>query len=107
MQIDEIIKTAAETKVPDWLENHPHNSEDRRNEKTNAIYLAKNHLSWNGQLQSAGTFTFDKRLILTKDGLTRSEWLLPELFSAAEISYHNNDSWKEGYFQFAVGVKNS
>lgn len=35
-------------------------------------------------------------------GLSRSKWDLPDCFRKAEISYHGNDSWKEGYFQSAA-----
>ncbi|MDD1742889.1 MAG: hypothetical protein LUQ47_06110 [Methanotrichaceae archaeon] len=70
-------------KGANWLEYHPHNSEHRRKNKTNTIYVAKNQLSWNRQLLGAGTFKFNENLILTKNGLTGSKWLLPEFFKAA------------------------
>jgi hypothetical protein len=35
---------------------------------------------------------------LTKKGLSRSKWDLPDYFRDAGISYHKN-SWKNGYFQ--------
>ncbi|MCJ7444532.1 MAG: hypothetical protein MUO26_08390 [Methanotrichaceae archaeon] len=99
MQIDEIMKITDKRAVPDWLKYHPHNSENRRKNKTNTIYMAKSHLSWNNQLPDAGNFKFNEILVLTKEGLTRSKWCLPEFFKATEISYHSKDSWKDGYFQ--------
>lgn len=64
--------------------------------------MAKDHLSWNKQLPGAGTFKFNKILVLTKNKLTRSKWLLPEFFKTAEISFHNKNSWKDGYFKSAA-----
>jgi hypothetical protein len=102
LQIDKILKITNETKVPKWIEYHPHNSENRRKYETNTIYVAKECLSWNRQLPGAGTFKFNRNIVLTKDGLTRSKWCLPEFFKVAEISFHNTDSWKDGYFQSAA-----
>ena len=53
-------------------------------------------------LPGAGRFKFHDKLILTKKGLSRSKWDLPYRFREAEISYHNEDSWKDRYFQSAA-----
>jgi hypothetical protein len=45
---------------------------------------------------------FNDNLVLTKKGLSRSKWDLPDCFSKAKISYHNDRSWKGGYFQSAA-----
>jgi len=59
-------------------------------------------LSWNSTLAGAGRFVFNDKLVLTKKGLSRSKWDLPDCFREAKISYHDEDSWKEGYFQSAA-----
>ena len=81
---------------------HPHTDEKRRNNKTNTIYIARDRLRWNESLPGAGRFKFHDKLILTKKGLSRSKWDLPDCFKEAEISYHNKDSWKDRYFQSAA-----
>jgi len=81
---------------------HPHANEKRRKNKTNTLYIARPKLSWNGSLPSAGRFMFNDNLVLTKEGLSRSKWDLPDCFRDAEVSYHKEDSWKDGYFQSAA-----
>jgi hypothetical protein len=53
-------------------------------------------------LPGAGRFIFNDQLVLTKKGLSRSKWVLPDFFEDAEISYHHEESWKDGYFQSAA-----
>jgi hypothetical protein len=81
---------------------HPHTNEKRRNNKTNTIYIARDNLTWNESLPGAGRFMFNDKLVLTKEGFSRSKWNLPDFFRDAEISFHNEDSWKDGYFQSAA-----
>ena len=100
-QIDEIVKVDRECKVPDWMSHHPHADECSRSNDSNTIYIARPELSWNRLLPGAGRFEFREDLVLTKQGLSRSKWCLPDCFRDAEISFHNRDSWKEGYFQSA------
>jgi hypothetical protein len=45
---------------------------------------------------------YNEGLVLTKKGFSRSKWDLPDYFQKAEISFHNDKSWKEGYFQSAA-----
>jgi len=84
------------------MEYHPHTNGWRRSNKTNTIYIARDNLSWNETIPGSGVFKFNDKLILTKKGLSRSKWDLPDLFKEAEISYHSKDSWKDGYFQSAA-----
>jgi hypothetical protein len=106
LQIGEIMKVNNKFDIPKWLAYHPHVAEERRNvepDKTkNTIYLARYNLCWNSSLPGAGRFMFNDKLVLTKEGFSRSKWNLPDCFKEAEISYHDEDSWKEGYFQSAA-----
>jgi len=43
---------------------------------------------------------FNDKLVLTKKGLSRSKWDLPDCFRDAEISYHKH-LWIDGYFKSA------
>jgi hypothetical protein len=100
LQIGEITKVDHEFDAPKWMKYHPHTKERYRNNKTNTIYIARDDLSWNEAIPGAGRFMFNDKLILTKKGLSRSKWDLPDCFKEAEISYHKH-SWKDGYFKSA------
>ena len=45
---------------------------------------------------------FNENLVLTKIGMTRSKWELPEVFRDLNISYHSKDSFKLDHFQSAA-----
>ncbi len=100
LQIGEIKKIDQGFDVPKWMIRHPHTNDKRKNNKTNTIYIARDNLSWNKSLPGAGRFIFNGKLVLTKKGLCKSKWDLPDCFKEAEISYHKTP-WKDGYFQSA------
>ena len=103
MQIGEIIESAE--KIPMWLKYHPHaNLEKYRvawEKKMNAIFLPMSNLTFAPKLPGSGTFCFKKKLILTKEGYSRSRWEFPETMRGVTIS-HNPKGWKQDYFQSAA-----
>jgi hypothetical protein len=101
MQIGKIVRIKPEYQEPKWMKGHPHLLPIYKESSNNTIYIAREQLSWNPELPGAGTLKFDKNLVLTKSGLTRTKWQLPEFFRRARISYHNDSNWKDGYFQSA------
>ena len=100
LQIGKIIRVGQGDDIPKWMEYHPHANIKRRNERANTIYVARNNLSWNESLPGAGRFMFNDKLVLTKKGLSKSKWDLPDCFRDAKISYHKSP-WKDRYFQSA------
>lgn len=99
MQIGEIIVPNAD--IPDWLKDHPHFGDKKdRDVANNAIYLPTDDLSIIPDLKGCGLLNYRKDRILTKDGLSKGRWNLPEFFKEVEISYHPNP-WKDNYFQSA------
>ena len=101
-QIGSIIKTNETNQIPEWLKTHPHTDKRRMKNSTNAIYIARKNLSWKPNLPGAGVFNFDKKLVLTKEGHSRSKWQLPEFFRNLSITHYSEKSWKkEGYFKSA------
>lgn len=106
LQIEDIFHTQQleRESLPVWLQDHPHvMSNDRYQNKLNTIYIARDHASWNSRIQGYGTFSYTSELKLTKEGLSRSKWNLPDIFRGQEITYHSESSWKpEGYFQSAA-----
>lgn len=79
--------------IPDRYSYHPHASPAFSAKKKNCLYLSDS--------KSSGTFKFDRNLILTKEGETRSKWALPECFRGLSITYHSDESWKDSYFESA------
>lgn len=100
LQIGQILNASGDTKLPKWLHDHPHADSRRMAKATNVIYVAADHVGNDSGLPGAGVFCFDDALALTKRGLSRSRWNLdPDIFRHLEISYHNENSWHDGYFQ--------
>lgn len=88
--------------VPEWLKYHPHVIENRIKKKKNCIYIGSNQTTWNSSLKGYGLFPkATDTLILTKKGMSRSKWNLPETFRKVPLTYHTGASWKNGYFQSA------
>lgn len=98
MQVGNIITSPDD--VPQWLMSHPHAC-NKRWQKNNAIYIAKDTLTLNNQLPGAGCFNYADTLKLTKDGCNRSIWALPDFFRDIHISY-NKKAWKEDGFHSAA-----
>jgi hypothetical protein len=100
LQVGSVIRTAKGDHLPNWLLEHPHALEHRVNRRTNAIYVAVPHLSWDKSLPGAGTFRFKSNLVLSKPGMSRSCWQLDrKIFGNANISYHTKDAWRDDYFK--------
>lgn len=103
MQIGEIIERYED--IPKWLQSHPHSNIDNYrsawNKNLNAIYLPTNKLSLAPELSGCGTFKFNKKFVLTKDGYGRSRWEFPKSMKGVPIS-HNPNGWKDEYFQSAA-----
>ena len=102
MQIGDIIESPE--MIPDWLHYHPHanmsNYMDSWEKGQNAIFIPSSYLSFAPQLSGSGTFKYNKRYVLTKEGYSRSRWNLPETMRGIPIS-HNPNGWKDQYFQSA------
>ena len=101
LQIDRKYYTATDTSLPEWVNYHPHMIERRKIRPNNCIYIAKDCVSWDETIPGYGCFSFDEQLKLSKNGMSRSKWALPDIFRGLDITYHSADSWKEDYFQSA------
>ena len=100
LEIGEIHKYG--NAFPDYAYHHPHTRSRLLNLPSNCIYVAKNRLSFNENFQGAGNLKYKPNLVLTKTGMSRSRWELPEFFKELNISYHSSTSFKENYFQSAA-----
>jgi hypothetical protein len=94
--------TKRRSNAPDWLKDHPHVGDKKeRDDEKNLIYLPTEKLSFMPDVNGCGLLKFRKNRILTKEGMSKSKWDLPDFFKKVEISYHPNP-WKGNYFQSAA-----
>lgn len=99
LHVDEVISKPKDfSKVGYHSHSHPR-YEGRSN---NSIYVASENLPFAKLLPGAGCLNYSPKLVLSKAGLTRSKWELKDFFRDVSISYHNRDSFKNGYFQSAA-----
>lgn len=101
LQVGEII-TVNQLTSKAWMNYHPHVKRGRQATDNDVVYIARESLSFNKDLQGSGTFKFSPELKLTKDGMSRYKWDLKDFMRDVNISYHSKKSWKEGYFQSAT-----
>jgi hypothetical protein len=87
---------------PDYAGHHPHARERFLNLPSNCIYVARDTLTFDETLPGADILKYRDNLVLTKKGMTRSKWELPDFFKKLDISYHTKESFKENYFQSAA-----
>ena len=97
----EVGEKCTSDKDIDKLVWHPHSKGPSRFYRPNAIYTATKFLM-NTNLPGYGTFKISKDLILTKEGLSRAKWNLPNVFRGKPMTYHSDKSQKEDYFQSAM-----
>ena len=97
LQVGDILRNPTKEQFP-WLDMHPHLDKDSGED---VIFVARPTLSWDANRPGADCLRYKPELVLTKEGLSRSRWQLPDFLRDVEISYHRKESWKEGYFQSA------
>ncbi len=101
LEIAEIIKVNTHN-IPAWMHYHPHYKTRHTTLLNDTLYVASKVLSFNNNIKGYGTFQYDPKLKLTKEGYSRSRWNLPKFFKQTSISFHNENSWKTDYFQSAA-----
>lgn len=90
-----------ESDIPVALVEHPHTEYHEAWKKGhNTIFMPSERLSFNDSLPGYGVLDYRKDRVLTKDGMSRRCWNMPDFFKEVSISY-NRDPWKDGYFQSA------
>ena len=100
MEVAEVIAAHGSAPLPPWLADHPHALPARRAASTNTVYVAADKLRLRDPKPGAGVFFFQDALALTKPGQSRGRWGLDaSLFQHLKISYHDQGSWRDGYFQ--------
>ena len=99
MQIGEIIDR--KENVPDSIKEHPHFMyNDAWASRQNAIFLPTHKLSILPSLSGCNVLNYRHDRVLTKDGMSRRYWDLPDFFKDVHISY-NTKSWLNDCFKSA------
>ncbi len=99
MQIGEIMRKPKESDFKPWMKYHAHALDDRVKDEENTIYVAREKLTWNENIQGAGTFKYHDDLVLTANGQIKSVWRLPHFFSQIPIGVSwNPKGYRNGYF---------
>ena len=82
LQVGKMVTDKEEITEYHW---HPHAHMSIDN---NCLFIARDTLSWNSNLDGYGVFSYDKRLVLTRDeAKNRSEWgELPELLKKYNLT---------------------
>ena len=103
LQIGSFYTHIENLNLPKELLYFPHAQKRFEGDKNNCIYVASKKLDFLDK-PGAGCFKFDESLILTKNlgkRYSRSKWGLPKKdFHKVNISYHNQESWKDNYDYF-------
>lgn len=86
------------TPCPTWMAYHPHAELHRRKRKNNTLYVARDTCAWDIRLPGAGMFSYDTSLVLSKPGMTKRHWKLPDHFRGLAITYHSDASWQDDCF---------
>ena len=92
LQVGDIVTDKNEISKYHW---HPHAC---MTTIKNCLFVARDTLSWDSNRSGYGVFQYDERLVLTKDGMSKSKWRLPELpiFNGSDtvkISKSRADAW--------------
>lgn len=98
LQIGKIYKSIEA--IPQQFQYHPHATTSRFKD-INCIYQATDKLTIDSSYNGYGIFKYHPELVLTKEGMSRSKWKLPEKFKEISISYHSKESFKKDYFDSA------
>jgi len=86
------------SKLPSQFNYHPH-AKIKKDKKINCIYESCDKLDFLSNIDGAACLKYNKNLVLTKNGCSRSKWELPDFFKQTKISYHSKKSWRHDYFQ--------
>ena len=100
LQISEKFQYGQE--FPEYSKYHPHTQKKFRNVASNCVYMAKDNLSFDENYKGSSYLNFKPNLVLTKEGMSKSKWNLPDFFKDLSISYHTKDSFQEFFFQSAA-----
>lgn len=99
LQVDKVFSFG--DTFPDYALSHSHCDPIHKNLTSNCIYVAKDNLNFKPNQKGSETLRFSRKLVLTKNGMTKGKWQLPDFFKELNISYHTQKSFVDNYFKSA------
>jgi hypothetical protein len=90
LQVGQTV-SGAEVQGYPW---HPHSDNEADN---NRLFVAREKASWDSGVNGWGVFPYGRDFVLTKDGMKRSCWRLPEITAFKDkpkISGSYTDAWR-------------
>lgn len=82
LQIGEIISDPEEIRRVFW---HPHSADRFNQNKTNVIFRAAEHLSFDDSRSGAGLLSFDEKRVLTLEGAPKATWKMNPVYDTHHI----------------------
>lgn len=80
LQVGEILSTETQQKTASW---HPHSIPERTGNRTNVIFKASEHLSFQPTLPGAGILPYDQKRVLTLNGAPKATWKRNTVYDTA------------------------
>lgn len=101
LQVGRIITEPEELKELFW---HPHACDKRIEEKNNVIFTARKQLSFNSKMSGAGTFSYDKKRVLTMPGKSKATWKYSRAYDVDNIESNRKNSAKGTQGIYYAGI---
>lgn len=100
MQVEKVLTDPMEISKYAW---HPHACGPMVKNRTNALYLPAEHLSWDSKMSGWGTLDFRKDRVLTMEGRNRGTWKpLPFLMPEHVYGNKKNSSRDDGLYYAGI-----
>ncbi len=93
LQIGEILTDPQRIREYSW---HPHANEAHLKDKTNALYIPAEHLSFDKDMPGCGVFNYSERRVLTIPGANKATWKVNPVYIPDSIIGTRKDSAKDG-----------
>ena len=98
MQVENVLTDPAEICKYAW---HPHATASRLKNRTNALYLPSEHLSWSSNLPGYGTLDYRKDRVLTMEGKKRGTWNPLPFLMPEQVYGNKKNSARDGGLYYA------
>ena len=96
LQVESVLTHPDDVAKYEW---HPHSDYNRRNNKTNAIYLARKNLSFDDSKPGYGVFNFAENRVLTMENCSMGTWKeIPALMPSNLVSKRKNSANGRGVY---------
>ena len=96
LQVERVLTQPDDVLKYEW---HPHADDIRRNNKTNAMYLARKKLSFDDTKPGSGILNFAENRVLTLENCSMGTWKeVPALLPSNLISKRKNSAYGKGVY---------